>query len=386
VVVTGGKEVDGAAEAALALSRPGVPEGVRMLWARAGAGHPVYVGTGALEAVGALWPRAGRCFVVADERALALHGDRLLAALSAGVEVADTVAVPPGEDHKTIAEAERVLRTLARAGMQRGDTLLALGGGVVGDLAGFCAATYQRGVPVVQVPSTLVAQVDSAYGGKTGVDLPEGKNYVGAFHQPAAVVTDPALLGTLPPAELSAGYAEVVKTALIAGGGLWDLVLALPPLEHAVEDDLPAVARAVEECAGTKLAIVAADERDSGVRASLNLGHTLAHALESATGYSAFRHGEAVAIGLLAALRLSERELGLDPAVRERVHHLLTENGLPTSFGGPSTDELLEHMSRDKKRSGARRNLVLLRAPGDVAIEADVAQDMLVDAIEELRA
>jgi 3-dehydroquinate synthetase len=146
------------------------------------------------------------------------------------------------------------------------------------------------------------------------------------------------------------------------------------------------VATVVEECARAKLAVVAADERDSGVRASLNLGHTLAHALESATRYSAFRHGEAVAIGLLAALRLSEQELSLDPAVRDRVRSLLTENGLPTSFGGPSTEELLDHMSRDKKRSGARRNLVLLRAPGDVAIEAEVPEASLVDAIEELRA
>ena len=386
VVVRGGKEVDGAAAAALALSKPGVPKGVRMLWARAGAGHPVYVGIGALEALGSLWPGAGRCFVVADERALALHGERLLAALSGVVDVADTVAVPPGEDHKTIAEAERVLRALARSGMQRSDTLLAFGGGVVGDLAGFCAATYQRGVPVVQVPTTVVAQVDSAYGGKTGVDLPEGKNYAGAFHQPAAVVTDPALLATLPAAELSAGYAEVVKTALIAGDRLWDLVRVLPPLAVAVKDHLPALATVVEECARAKLAVVAADERDSGVRASLNLGHTLAHALESATGYSAFRHGEAVAIGLLAALRLSEQELGLDAGVRAGVHSLLTENGLPTSFGGPLTEELLEHMGRDKKRSGARRNLVLLRAPGDVVIEAEVPDATLVDAIEELRA
>jgi 3-dehydroquinate synthetase len=176
-----------------------------------------------------------------------------------------------------------------------------------------------------------------------------------------------------------------VKTALIAGGGLWDRVLSLPPLERAVAADLPALARVIEDCARTKLAVVEADERDAGVRASLNLGHTLAHALESATGYSTFRHGEAVALGLLAALRISERELDLDPAVRERVRDLLAANSLPASFDGPSTDELLDHMTRDKKRHGERRNLVLLRAPGDVAIGAETADDVLVDAIEELR-
>ena len=384
-VVVGGKGVDAASPAALALARPGVPREVRMLWSRAGAGHPVYVGSGALGAAGALWPGAERCFVVADERALALHGEALLSSLSRAVQVVETIAVAPGEEHKSLAEAERVLRALARAGMQRSDTLVAFGGGVVGDLAGFCAATYQRGVAVVQVPTTVVAQVDSAYGGKTGVDIPEAKNYVGAFHQPVAVITDPAVLATLPVEELRAGYAEVIKTALIAGGLVWDRVLALPPLERAVTEDLPALATVIEDCARTKLAVVGADERDAGVRASLNLGHTLAHALESATGYSTFRHGEAVSLGLLAALRLSERELDLDLSVRAQVRELLVANGLPTSFDGPSTDELLEHMGRDKKRRGASRNLVLLRAPGDVALGAEAADDALVRVIDELR-
>jgi 3-dehydroquinate synthase len=385
-VIAGGKEADGASEAALALARPGVPRTARMLWSRAGKGHPVYVGAGVLGAAGALWPGQGRCFVVADEHALALHGEQLLASLSAATAVAGTITIPPGEHHKSLAEAERVLRALARAGMQRSDTLVALGGGVVGDLAGFCAATYQRGVPVVQVPTTVVAQVDSAYGGKTGVDLPEAKNYVGAFHQPAGVLTDPTVLATLPTEELHAGYAEVVKTALIAGAGLWDGVLALPPLERAVEEDLAGLTSVIEDCARTKLAVVAADERDTGIRASLNLGHTLAHALESATGYGRFRHGEAVALGLLAALRISEREVSLDEGVRERVRDLIVANGLPVTFDGPPTDELLDHMGRDKKRRGARRNLVLLRAPGDVAIGVEAPDDVLVSAIDELRA
>ena len=200
------------------------------------------------------------------------------------------------------------------------------------------------------------------------------------------MITDPAVLATLPVEELRAGYAEIVKTVLIAGGRLWGRVPELPPLEHAAADDLPALANVIEDCARTKLAVVAADERDSGVRASLNLGHTLAHALESTTGYGAFRHGEAVALGLLAALRLSERRMGLEPGVRERVRDLLTANGLATTFEGPSIAELLDHMGRDKKRRGDRRNLVLLRAPGDVAVEAEAGDDEIAEAIEELRA
>ena len=202
----------------------------------------------------------------------------------------------PGEAAKTWDQAGAVLRALAAAGMADDDHVVALGGGVVGDLAGFCAATYQRGVPVVQLPTTLVAQVDSAYGGKTGVDLPEGKNYAGAYHQPAAVLADPGVLETLPPEELAAGWAEVIKTALIAGGPLWERVRD----PRATVD-----AGLVLACARTKLAVVASDERDAGRRQVLNLGHTVGHAIETATGYARYRHGEAVALGLLAALTLS---------------------------------------------------------------------------------
>ncbi len=360
---------------------------LRLAWCDAGEGHPVFIGPGALEAAGALWPRAeGRAFVVADERSGELHGDALERALSERVEVAASLGIRPGESSKSLAEAERVLRALAAAGMQRSDAIVALGGGVAGDLAGFCAATYQRGVAVVQVPTTVVAQVDSAYGGKTGVDIPEGKNYVGAFHQPAAVITDPRTLTTLPDAELQAGFAEVLKTGLIAGGRLWEDIRAMPALRTALESDLGLVTRVVSGCVRTKLNVVAADEFDHGVRASLNLGHTFAHALESATGYERFRHGEAVALGLRVALRLSERYAGLDPAVREEVDELLTSHGLPMSFEGPSTAVLVEHAGRDKKRRGDARNLVLLHAPGEVEIGAEVPPDALEQAIEEIRA
>jgi shikimate kinase/3-dehydroquinate synthase len=214
-----------------------------------------------------------------------------------------------------------------------------------------------------------VAQVDSAFGGKTGVDLPEGKNYVGAYHQPSAVLVDPSALETLPREELAAGYAEVVKTALIAGGPLWSRVRD----GRDPDDDV------ILGCLRTKLAVVAEDERDSGRRQVLNLGHTVAHALEAATGYSRYRHGEAVGIGLLAALRLSGKD-----ALRKEVASLLAARGLPVSFDSASPADVVELVARDKKRRGGEVPFVLVQAPGDVTHGHSVAHDDLVAAVEEV--
>jgi 3-dehydroquinate synthase len=299
---------------------------------------------------------------VTDDNVGALHGSVLQ-------EVERTITVPPGEASKTVATAEALWRELARAGMTRGDRIVALGGGVVGDVAGFCAATYQRGVPIVHLPTTIVAQVDSAYGGKTGVDLPEAKNYVGAYHQPAAVIADVATLDTLPHAERAAGYAEVVKTALIAGGELWERVSGGAPVDEGI----------VFACTRTKLAVVARDERDAGPRQALNLGHTVGHAIETATGYARYRHGEAVALGLLAALRLSGQD-----ELRERVRELLSSAGLPTSMEAVSPDAVLEAVKRDKKRQGAKVPFVLVEEPGDVRPGQQVADGELRAAVEEL--
>jgi shikimate kinase/3-dehydroquinate synthase len=253
--------------------------------------------------------------------------------------------------------------------MTRADHLVALGGGVVGDLAGFCAATYQRGVGVVHVPTTLVAQVDSAYGGKTGVDLPEAKNYVGAYHQPAGVLVDPDVLATLAEAERSAGWVEVLKTALIAGGGLWESIAGGEPVDE----------RTILACARTKLAIVAADERDEAGRQALNLGHTVGHAIESATGYGRYRHGEAVGLGLLATLRLS----GTDE-LREQVRELLEGKGLPVMLEGTTVEAVLEAVKRDKKRVGRTVPFVLLEAAGEVRIGCEVDPAELRGAVQEL--
>lgn len=335
------------------------PQGTRLVWALAASGdYPVFVGEGLVRS-GFAWPADGRRFVVTDQtvaRHHEVHGDW-------------TVAIPPGETEKTMARAEAVLREMAHAGVERGDLVVAVGGGVVGDLAGFCAALYQRGMRHVQVPTSLVAQVDSAYGGKTGVDLPEGKNYAGAYHQPSAVIVDPSVLATLPPEERAAGYAEVVKTALIAGGPLWARV------RQGGEPD----AETIMGCLRTKLAVVAEDERDAGRRQVLNLGHTVGHAIESATGYARYRHGEAIAIGLLCALRLSDRQ-----ALRAEVAELLSAHGLPTTFGGATPDQVAALVERDKKRAGGRVPFVLLDAPGEVTPGHEVDPDALRAAIEEV--
>jgi shikimate kinase/3-dehydroquinate synthase len=338
----------------------GIPEDTRVLWAAAGD-YPAYIGSGLMQS---FWPATvdGRRFVVTDGNVGRLYGVEPVVA---------TVSVMPGEQSKTIAHAEVVWTELARTGMTRADVLVALGGGVVGDLAGFCAATYQRGVRCVQVPTTLVAQVDSAYGGKTGVDLPEAKNYVGAYHQPSAVIADTRALETLPAHELAAGYAEVVKTALIAGGWLWERV-------RSGAD--PADPEVIVACAQTKLRIVARDERDAGVRQVLNLGHTVAHALEATTGYARYRHGEAVALGLLAALRLSGQ-----PRLRDEVRELLAAHRLPIRLDGAEPEAIVRATAADKKRlTPGPVPFVLLERPGAPRIGCEIADGELLEALREL--
>ncbi len=357
-------------------------EGARLAWASSTSGdYPAIVADGALGLlgnegkrptpppigghVGRLGPR--RWFCVADSGALAHQRARL-------PRVEATVETGGGESAKTLAEAERVLRALAQAGTRRDDGVLAFGGGVVGDLAGFCAAAYQRGVPVVQAPTTLVAQVDSAYGGKTGVDLPEAKNYVGAYHMPEAVLAEPGALATLPPEELAAGFAEVVKTALIAGGSLWERVRIVEPAADLRE--------VIFDCARTKIDVVAEDERDAGRRQVLNLGHTVGHAIEAASGYGRYRHGEAVALGLLAALRLS----GADD-LRDEVREVLGRHGLPGSLDGEiETEAIMGALARDKKADAEGVAFVLLERPGAPVIGERLARDRVQQAVDELKA
>jgi shikimate kinase / 3-dehydroquinate synthase len=343
-----------------------LPDETKLLWATSASGeYPALVGPGLLGA--GPWPLEGRRFCVTDGTVGPLYAGRL-APLEA------TVEVEPGETAKTMAEAERVLRELARAGMTREDHVIALGGGVVGDLAGFCAHTYQRGVSVVQAPTSLVAQVDSAYGGKTGVDLPEGKNYVGAYQLPAAVIADTATLASLPVEELAAGFVEALKTGLLAGGPLWERVRAIEALDSGDLGDV------VFECARYKCEVVAADERDAGLRAVLNLGHTVGHAIEAASGYARYRHGEAIGLGLLAVLRLSEA-----PGLRDEVEAALRRLGLPTGIDPMiELDAILDAVQRDKKRTSEGVGFVLLSEPGQPQVGQLVDPNRVRAAVEEL--
>ncbi len=358
------------------------PAATRLVWARSGsAEYPVLLGRGLLRAAAAgaegadaegahaleLWPldrSRSRAFCVTDDTVAGLYAAELDGLVSA------TVTIAAGEQHKTLSTAESIWRALIEAGADRGDHLVALGGGVVGDLAGFCAATYQRGIPVVQLPTTLLAQVDSAYGGKTGVDLPQAKNYVGSYHQPAGVLVDPDTLASLPERELAAGLVEVLKTALIAGGPLWARVASGDEL-----DDWTILA-----CARTKLAVVEADERDGGRRQVLNLGHTVGHAIETATGYSRYRHGEAIGLGLLAALRLSGAN-----DLREQVREMLHTRDLPVRLEDANlTEQIVLAAARDKKRIGETLPFVLLDTPGEPRIGCEVSPADLRAAVAEL--
>ena len=364
-VVPARREIVAHAREALHALR-GLPAGTRMAWGHSSSGeYPAFVGRGLLGSN--YWPAQGRRFLVTDT----LVGDLYAKALG---EVSGEVTVAPGEQSKTLSETERVLRELATLGMTRSDHVAALGGGVVGDLAGFCAATYQRGVGVVQVPTTLVGQVDSAYGGKTGVDLPAAKNYVGAYHLPEAVFADTATLPTLPPGDLAAGFVEVVKTALIAGGALWERVRAIETIDPRALDEV------IFACARTKLNVVAADERDAGKRAVLNLGHTVGHAIESASAYRRYRHGEAIGLGLLATLRLSEAA-----ELRDEVIEILARHGLPIQIDESiEIDAVLTAIGRDKKRTSEGIGFVLLERPGEPVTGRLVEPDRVREAVREL--
>jgi 3-dehydroquinate synthase len=279
------------------------------------------------------------------------------------------VRLPDGEAHKTLANAARVLDVLVANRFARDCAVLALGGGVIGDLAGFVAACYQRGVSFVQVPTTLLAQVDSAVGGKTAVNHPGGKNLIGTFHQPILVLIDTDTLATLPAREMRAGLAEVIKYALICDAALFEWLES--QLEALLAGDAAALTHIIRRSCEIKAAVVGRDEREQGERALLNLGHTFGHAIESATAYREWLHGEAVGAGLAMAAAMSQQCGLLAPADSERVRRLIKRAGLPTRIASVSPAAALDHMALDKKVLGGRLRLVLLRRIGEALVSAD---------------
>jgi len=352
------------------------------------ADYDVVVGRGLLAQAGErIAPFArGRTVIVSDQTVAALHGPALMASLERAGVRSEMIAVPPGEGSKSFAELERLMDRLLAAGLDRKDVVVALGGGVVGDLAGLAAALYMRGIDFVQVPTTLLAQVDSSVGGKTAIDTPRGKNMVGAFHQPRLVLADIDVLGTLPPVQLRSGWAEVLKHGLICDAAFFDW-LAGEGAGGATGDPV-ALERAVVRSVEIKSAIVSEDEREAGRRALLNLGHTFGHAVEAELGFeeAALAHGEAVALGCVLAFGYSVRRGLCAPEDAERVRQVVAAAGLPTTLaqaGEFEADRLLALMAGDKKAEGGRLTLVLARGIGDAFVEKTVdAHDLKAFLIE----
>ena len=354
--------------------------------------YDVVIGTGLLARAGALLAPVlpqKRAIIVADETVAGLHLPALTAGLSeAGFETR-SVTVPPGERSKSIAGYTRVTDALLEAGVERRTAVIALGGGVVGDLAGFAAATVLRGLPFVQIPTTLLAQVDSSVGGKTGINTAYGKNLLGAFHQPRIVLADTAVLATLPARELRAGYAEIVKAGLIGDAGLFAWCEAHGAALLA--GDAAAQAHAVEQACAFKARVVASDEREEQAqdgRALLNLGHTFAHALEAEFGYTgALLHGEAVSLGLLLGFQLSARLGHCAGADVDRVRTHLGDTAMPWRLGDLgrtlSADALVAHMQRDKKMRDGRLAFVLARGIGQAFTSRDVPQEAVLAVLRE---
>lgn len=335
--------------------------------------YPIHIGAALLNGIGELLPstRSGRAVIVTNPVVAAHHLDPLRNGLECAGMGHEVIVVPDGEAHKDWAALYEIHTRLLELKAERSTMLIALGGGVIGDLAGFAAATYQRGMPLVQIPTTLLAQVDSSVGGKTAVNHPLGKNMIGAFYQPSAVIIDSATLSTLPDREYASGLAEVVKYGAIRSPELFAwLESNVEPLRTR---DHATVTHAIHESCRIKAAIVAADERETGQRALLNFGHTFGHAIEVGTGYGAWLHGEAVAAGMVLAAELSVRISGLPRTDRNRLQALLERAGLPTRAPTLGVGRYLELMSRDKKVEASVMRFILLEALGRATIASDVA-------------
>ncbi|HUP96524.1 MAG TPA: 3-dehydroquinate synthase [Usitatibacter sp.] len=345
--------------------------------------YPIHIGPGLLGDPSLYAPHVARrrAAVVTNETVGPLYAARVEQALeAAGARGTLSVVLPDGEEYKDWQHLDAVFAALLEANAGRDSVIVAVGGGVVGDMAGFAAACYQRGIPHVQVPTTLLAQVDSSVGGKTAINHPLGKNMVGAFHQPAAVIADTTALVTLPAREYAAGLAEVVKHGAILDSRFlrWIEANTAPLLAR----EAAALTHAIRRSCEIKAEIVARDEREHGARALLNFGHTFAHAIESAAGYGKWLHGEAVAAGMVLASRLSARLGKIPDEQAERLAQLLARLGLPVEPPAFPLDTWLEYMGRDKKNEGGRITLILLEDLGRAAVMKDAPAAALRELLE----
>lgn len=345
--------------------------------------YPIHIGDGLLRQPGLLLPHLPQkqVAVVTNTTVGPLYLDTLTEGLKANGVAVLPIVLPDGEAYKNGETLNQIYDALLAHRCERKTTLIALGGGVIGDLAGFAAATYLRGVPFIQVPTTLLAQVDSSVGGKTGINHPRGKNMIGAFYQPKAVLADTSTLSTLPDRELSAGIAEVIKYGLIRD--LPFFTWLEQNMERLLARDGEALAYAIKRCCENKAQVVAADEREGGQRALLNLGHTFGHAIEAGMGYGNWLHGEAVAAGTVLAAALSRRMGWLDPDEVKRVSALFTRAGLPVTAPDLGTETYLQHMERDKKVEDGRMRFVLLRGIGHGVVTSEVPAGVLREVLGE---
>lgn len=347
--------------------------------------YDVIVEAGILARTGELIAAAGlatRCAaVISDETVARLHGETLLHSLEAAGFRPTLHTVPAGEASKSMLHAETLCREMIRAGHDRKSMVVALGGGVVGDLAGFTSAIFYRGLPFVQIPTTIVAQVDSSVGGKTGVNVAEGKNLLGAFHQPRLVIVDPETLRTLPDREFHEGVAEAIKHAAIRDAAMLDDLAALDPSSRDVP--APLIARNI----AIKARVVEADEHETlGIRALLNFGHTIGHGIEASVPYGEMLHGEAIALGMRAALFLSERHAGLPPEASAKILRVLEHFHLPLALPEIiATETIMEKLATDKKFSAGAIRFVVLNALGNAMVTDALTSADLREAIEHLR-
>ncbi len=322
----------------------------------------------------------GRVFICSDDNVMQILGERATDAFeSAGLRV-QARTIRPGEESKSLEVAADLYHWLASERAERAEPLIALGGGVAGDLVGFVAATYARGIPLIQIPTTLLAQIDSSIGGKVAVDLPAGKNLVGAFYPAHRVIIDPDALATLPRPQLIADYAEVIKTAVIFDAGLFDLIEA----STDKLDDPALLAQLVERCVRWKAKVVDEDPEDRGIRAILNYGHTIAHAIETVAGYGAYRHGEAVAIGMVGAGRLAAETGHWTQSDLTRQNNLLAAVGLPASFHGIDPAQVLNAMLRDKKVQNGIIRWVLPTTIGQATVNVEIPPTLSAKIVHNL--
>ena len=345
--------------------------------------YDITIRTGGLSTIGewaARFSRGERLLRVADEHTEVLFGETAVQSLKQAGFLPTMVTVPAGETSKSLAMADRIYEQAIRAGLDRGSAILALGGGVVGDLAGFAAATYLRGVPFLQVPTTLLAQVDSSVGGKVAVDHALGKNLIGAFYQPRGVLIDPQVLISLPEREFASGMAEVIKYGLIFDAAF--LTELRTDALAVLGRDPQQMERIVARCCRMKAAVVERDEQDVGDRMLLNFGHTAGHAIETAGGFERFTHGEGVALGMLTATRLSELTGMIPAGTVAEVRSLLETYGLPVHCGGLRANELIRRMGTDKKREAGTLRWVLLEKPGRAVIRKDVSLEFVDEALQ----